>query len=175
MSGQDSSSARLPSDYSSELHGAAPALVSSGGSVHTENTPTTSSSSGPDQAPNTVRVQQDVSSPARLRQMPTGNADAELNRRLAEHDQGARRGTDRERSRGHRGQAQHHAISTPVHSRPSTPRRGTPVAPITYADRISDLQGEVFELSRRLRHTEAHAYQHEHMVEQQASESMAAV
>ena len=49
------------------------------------------------------------------------------------------------------------------------------MAPITYADRISDLQGEVFELSRRLRHTEAHAYQHEHMVEQQASESMAAV
>ena len=125
MSGQDSSSARLPSDYSSELHGAAPALVSSGGSVHTATTPMTSSSSGPDQVPNPVR----------------GNADAELNRRLAEHDRGTRRGADRERSREPRGQAQYHAISTPAHSRPSTPRRGTPVTPTTHADRISDLQG----------------------------------
>ena len=85
MSGQDSTSA-LPSDYSSELHGAAPAhLVSSGGSVRTEATPTTSSSSGADQVPNTVRARQGAVSPIQAHQVPIGGADEELNRRLTEH------------------------------------------------------------------------------------------
>ena len=49
------------------------------------------------------------------------------------------------------------------------------MSPLTNDDRVSDLQGEVFELQRRLRQTEVHAQQHGQWVEQQATEGMAAV
>ena len=49
------------------------------------------------------------------------------------------------------------------------------MTPPTRDDRVSDLQGEVYELQRRLRQTEVHAHQHGQMVEQQASAGMAAV
>ena len=139
MSGQDSSSGRRPSDYSSELHGAVPALVSSDGSVRTETTPMTSSSSepgvpphaspSPDQAmlvapqavpavhgglqehqgpqgerPGTegyLAASPKAPNPVRF----PGGADAELNRRLADHDRGARHDATRERSREYRDQA----------------------------------------------------------------------
>ena len=180
MSGQDSSSGRLPSDYSSELHGAVPALVSSTGSMHTEDTPMTSSSSepgGPAQAspgqdqpmaivsqpfslevPNTVRPSE-VPNTVRA----SGGADAELRRRLADHERGPQRDANRERSRElrDRDRPERHSIATPVHSRPSTPRRSSPrtapVTPQTRDDRVSDLRGEVYELQRRLRLTEANA------------------
>ena len=127
MSGQDSNSGRLPSDYSSELHGAAPAqVVSPGGSVRTELTPMTSSSS---EVPNPVR---EVPNPVR-------NADAELERRLSEHDRGAGGQQERERSREHR--TLRHSIATTTGSRPSTPRRATPVSPPMLEDRVSGLQG----------------------------------
>ena len=183
MSGQDSSSSRLPSDYSSELHKAVPALVDSSGSVRTEATPITSSSSeqgappqaSPSQGRALIVAPQATAPEVPNAARPLRGAEAELNRRIADHDRGGRRNADRERSREHRDQVPHHSISTPANSRPSTPRRTAPVTPQTNNDRVSDLQGEVFELQRRLRHTEMHAHQHGQMVEQQASEGMAAV
>ena len=167
MSGQGSSSGRLPSDYSSELHGAAPAqVVSPSGSVRTELTPATSSSG---EMPNPVRP---VPNPVRPVPNPVRNADAELERRLSEHDRGAdgQQERDRSRDRPHR-----HSIATPTGSRPTTPRRATPVSPPILNDRVSGLQGEVFELNRRLRNAEAQAHQHGHRLEQQAAESITAV
>ena len=166
MSGQDSSSGRLPSDYSSELNRAVPALVRSGGSVHTYITPMTSSSSEPAHA-----TSPEVPNPVRF----PGGADAELRRRLADHD----RDGIREHSRDQRVRTQHHSISTPVQSRPTTPRhhspRSIPVAPPSQDDRVSDLQGQAMELQRRLRQAETYAHEHGQWVEQQAAASMIAV
>ena len=157
MSGQDppsSDSSRLPSDYSSELHRAVPALVSSGGSVRSETTPMTSSSSEPGMPRHASPGPPDRMMRAAPRTPPSevpdpvrqsGDAEAELRRRLADHDRRQRDGT-RERSRGHRDRAQHHSISTPTPSRPATPRRSspprsTPVAPPTQHDCVYDLHG----------------------------------
>ena len=186
MSGQEDTSAgssQLPSDYSSELNRAAPALVSSTGSVRSEATPLTSSSSepaAPQQAsPGTYRTMlvasrtppPEVPNPVRL----PGDAEAELDRRLAEYDRLQRDGS-RERSRD---RTQHHSISTPTRSGPGTPRRHsprvTPVAPSSQSDRVSELQGQMFELQRRLRNTEVMAQEHGLRVEQQASAGMSAV
>ena len=168
MSGHDTSSSdRLPSSYSSELHGAVPALVSpggSGGSGHADVTPVTSSSS-------------EVPTPARTVPDPARTADDELNSRLADHDRATRHNPDRERSREPR--TPHHSIATPTTSRPatraSTPLRSTPAPSPTYDDRVSGLQGEVHELTRRLRRTESQAALYGQKIEQQASEGIAAV
>ena len=50
-----------------------------------------------------------------------------------------------------------------------------PASPRTQRDRVSDLQGQVHELTRRLRHTENQAQAHGRMVEEQANAEMMAV
>ena len=58
---------------------------------------------------------------------------------------------------------QRHTIHTPGSSRHSASRRSSPraspVTPYTRDDRVSDLQGQVYELQRRLRQIEVHAHQ----------------
>ena len=150
ISGQESNSSRLHSDYS---FGAPAALVSSGGSEATVNTPAGSSSSG-------TSLEPSPGAPDSVR--PTGNADEQLRRLLIEQERSTQpspRRDDappalRDRSREHPRRAQHHRISTPTNSRPTTPRHQTriaPVTPTTQADQVADLQGQLRELNRRLR------------------------
>ena len=176
MSGQDSSSDRLPSSYTSELHGAVPAIVSSGGSVHSANTPQTSTSS----EPGAVVVPPQAASP----EVPNAarssrDAESELRRLLEEDDRRSPRSATRDRSRERHDRAERHSIATPSSSRPLTPRRGAiravPVTPHTHDDRVSHLHGEVYELQRQLRQAEVRAHQHGQRVEQQATAGMAMI
>ena len=179
MSGHDSDTSHLPPSYTSELHLAVPALQgSSGGSAANtlETTPKTSSSD--DSAlrqltPPLRTLRSPVAAPAApdsVRQV--SRADDELDRRLAEQERADRQNPQRERSREPRARAQHHSIATPATS-PRT--RPAPLPPQVHDDRVSDLQGQVYELQRKLRLTETQAQEHGKLVELQASASIVAV
>ena len=175
----------------SQTHPACPAaLLSSQGSEQSVPTPLTSSSSDPPSvspgrptplairsaspAPNTVRNADSSAAPDSVRS--SDQADAALDRLLEAQSRTAPFDPARERS-PHRRVALNYAIGTPSGSRATTPARRAsprahPVTPRSPDDQVSELQGELLEMKRRLRVTEQYAQQHEQVVEYHAATAM---